>query len=67
MICTMIGSIENPREKGMVKRKSVGNEQQRTRQTHCQSIMVRPMKVTTDAREAKTRGSIDKRILSNYE
>ena len=66
LICKMIEIIENKKSRNTIQRKSVGNTRNRTCHTHCRTIMLCSTTVNIDARYAKIRRSIVKRILSNY-
>ena len=61
----MTESIANTNEKDKIK-KSVGNKENRTCQTHCLATLICLTKMTKDARDTKIRRSNVKRILSNY-
>ena len=66
MILPMTANIENLRERDAIKIKSVGNAQNRTRETHRRATLIRPTKATIDVRYAIKIRATGKRTLSNY-
>ena len=66
IIQLMISNTANPKSSNAIKRKSVRKTRNRTRQTQRQEILIRPTKMTIDARDKKIRRSTGERILSNY-
>ena len=61
MISPITSNTENLRARGVIKVKRVGNAQNRTCQTHCQSNLIRPTKVTIYIRDATKIRSIRKK------
>ena len=67
IIFTMTENTADLRARDRTKIKSVINAQNRTRHTHCRATMIRPKKVTIDARDTIKTKTIGERNLSSYE
>ena len=63
LIWMMIANTENQKSRNAIKRKSVGNTRNRTRQTHHRDIVIRLTTVTIDARDTRVTRATIKRIL----
>ena len=68
LIWMMTSDTENLKARNTIKRKSVGNLQNRTCQTHRQATIIHPTRVTINVRNSIIRIAIGKRNggLSNY-
>ena len=65
MILQVIENTENLKANGAIKRNSIKNTRNMTRQTHRQDILIRSTKVTINARDIQILRAIGKMILSN--
>ena len=66
LIFLMTANTGNIKARDAIKRKSVGNAQNRTRQTYRRATLICPTKVIIKSRDAIRRRATGKRTISNY-